>query len=132
MEPNYASVGRRFLAALADGLILAAVNAVLVLLFAKSSTAGQTGRSLLSALIGLAYYVYFIGSRGQTPGKMALGIKVVKTDGSQPNYVTAFLREVVGKILSSVVFLLGYLWAIWDAKKQTWHDKIAGTLVIKV
>ncbi len=68
---------------------------------------------------------------GATLGKMALGIKVVKQDGSgNINVVEGFLREVVGKFLSSF-FLLGYLWMLWDVNKQTWHDKIAGTLVVK-
>jgi uncharacterized RDD family membrane protein YckC len=33
-------------------------------------------------------------------------------------------------IVSAVVFLLGYLWMIWDSEKQTWHDKVAGSVVV--
>lgn len=41
------------------------------------------------------------------------------------------LREVIGKWVSGLVFGLGYFWAIWDKDGQTWHDKIAGTVVVK-
>ena len=64
---------------------------------------------------------------------MALKIKVVKEDtGEVPGFAKAFLREMVGKFLSSLVFGLGYFSVLWDKDKQAWHDKIAGTVVIKV
>jgi uncharacterized RDD family membrane protein YckC len=63
---------------------------------------------------------------------MVMKIKVIKMDtGEVPGFVAAFLREIVGKILSSILFL-GYITAIRDPKKQTWHDKIAGTVVVKI
>jgi uncharacterized RDD family membrane protein YckC len=66
-------------------------------------------------------------------GKKALKIKVIKLDSGQaPGYGGAALREIIGKLVSSFVFGLGYLWAIWDSRKQTWHDKIAGTVVVKI
>lgn len=93
----------------------------------------QTVGRILAIFIGFGYYVYFTGKTGQTPGKKYMNIKVVKLDGvTPPGFTSAFLREVVGKTLSAVIFLLGYLWAIWDPQKQAWHDKIAGTLVVKV
>jgi uncharacterized RDD family membrane protein YckC len=89
--------------------------------------------SIISYVVGVSYYVYFVGSNGQTLGKKWFGIKVVKVGTNEaPGYLKAFLREVIGKIVSSVVLLLGYFWMLWDPQKQTWHDKIAGTVVIKV
>ena len=144
MNFNYAGFWRRFLASFLDGIILMVVN--LLIGVVTGLVLGLTGVdsnstvyimvmsviNILNYLVMFSYYVYFIGSRGQTVGKMIMGIKVMKFDGSNPSYVSAFLREVVGKLLSSIVLLLGYLWMLWDSKKQTWHDKIAGTVVVRI
>jgi uncharacterized RDD family membrane protein YckC len=110
-------------AAFLDGIIVGIISIVLGLIL---------GVTRVAVLLYYAYMIYLTGSKGQTLGKMAFGIKVVKTDTDEtPGYFSAFLREVVGKFLSSLVLLLGYLWMIWDSRKQTWHDKIAGTVVVK-
>lgn len=137
----YAGFGVRFLAALIDGIVIGLTGGVLGLLagiagaVSGSETVSLFARGLIQPFVGIisvAYYVYFIGSCGQTPGKMALKIKVIKVDTQQvPGYLNAFLREAVGKFLSAIVLLLGYFWMLWDEKKQTWHDKIANTIVIK-
>jgi uncharacterized RDD family membrane protein YckC len=76
--------------------------------------------------------VFFIGYCGQTPGKMALRIKVVCTDGSQLTYGRAAKREVLGKFVSSILLGIGYLMVAFDHRKQGLHDKIADTYVIKL
>ena len=43
----------------------------------------------------------------------------------------AVLREIVGKFVSAIAFFLGFLWIGWDGRKQGWHDKIAGTHVVR-
>ena len=87
---------------------------------------------LLQLVIWGGYYVYFIGSRGQTPGKMFFKIKIIKEETQNiPGYTTAFIREIIGNMLSAFIFGLGYLWIIWDSKKQGWHDKIAGTVALE-
>lgn len=86
---------------------------------------------ILAIIVGVSYPVLFIGLRGQTPGKMALGIKVVKPGRQAPGMGTAILREILGKFLSGIALGLGYAWAGWDPCKQGWHDKIAGTYVIR-
>ncbi len=60
----------------------------------------------------------------------ALNIKVVKTDGSQLDLVGALLRYV-GLVISIVPLFIGVIWAAFDAQKQGWHDKIAGTYVVR-
>ncbi len=132
----YASFPKRLAAAIIDGIILAFANIPLtiflgVLFGIDNNSPVFQPASLLPMVLGWGYYVYFIGSRGQTPGKMAMKIKVVKADGTKLDYLSAFLREVIGKFISGVVFVIGYLWMLWDGKKQTWHDKIAGTLVVE-
>jgi len=81
--------------------------------------------------ISMFYFTYFHGAAGQTPGKMILDLKVVQTTGEQMTFGLAFLRWV-GYVISAVVFYLGFVWIAFDAEKQGWHDKIAGTVVIRV
>ena len=84
----------------------------------------------LGTLLGLAYYTYFEGSSGQTPGKKALGIRVIDFSGGGPiGYGRALIRYL-GRIVSAIVLLLGYFWMIWDKEKQTWHDKFANSVVV--
>ncbi len=87
---------------------------------------------LFAAVIAVFYYVFFTGYGGQTPGKMALRIKVIRTDGSAIGYGRAFLREVPGKFLSGILLGIGYLMVAFDRQKQGLHDKIADTYVIKL
>ncbi len=89
---------------------------------------------LIMILISVGYYVCFIAFKGQTPGKMIMKVKVVRENDFtvKVGFWKALLRETIGKIISSLLICLGYLWMLWDGKKQTWHDKIAGTIVIKV
>jgi uncharacterized RDD family membrane protein YckC len=142
LSPVYASVGRRWVAAFVDGVIIGLGSLVITIPLSimagvsqndtLSTVSGMIGQ-LITLVLSYGYYVYMISSRGQTLGKMALGIKVVKIGTDQkPEFTSAFLREVVGKMLSGIVFGLGYLWAIWDKDKQSWHDKIAKTIVVKV
>ena len=82
-------------------------------------------------VIIIAYFTYFHGTTGRTPGKMLLGLQVVSGDGAPISFGVAFLRAV-GYLVSSLLFIfpLGFIWAAFDKKKQGWHDKIAGTVVI--
>jgi uncharacterized RDD family membrane protein YckC len=81
------------------------------------------------AAMMLAYFTYFHGATGRTPGKMLLGLQVLSADGTPISYSIAFLRAV-GYLVSGVLFNIGFIWAAFDKRKQGWHDKIAGTVVI--
>ncbi len=116
---------RRFAASFIDGVLIAVVDFILR---AVLGTAGQA----LGLALSLIYFTYFHGSTGQTPGDAALGIRVVdiRDNPGQPiGYPRAAGRWVVS-IVSALVFLLGYLWMLWDPKHQTWHDKAVGSLPI--
>ena len=86
----------------------------------------------LTLLLQAGYFTYFwsAAGKGQTIGSRALNIRVVKTDGSYLDYVGGFLR-FIGWVISGAVLLLGFIWAAFDGHKQGWHDKIAGTYVVK-
>jgi len=120
----------RFLAILIDSVILFVINVIIAAILGSSNT----GRSGIQTLLGLIYYVYFWSSNspwpGQTVGNKLLNIRVVKTDGSDLSIVVALIRYV-GLVVSILVIFIGVIWAAFDPNKQGWHDKIAGTYVVK-
>ncbi|MGB5217195.1 MAG: RDD family protein [Smithella sp.] len=79
-------------------------------------------------VVNIIYFTYFHGATGRTPGKMILGLQVVTEEGNPISFGTAFLRSV-GYFVSNILYL-GFIWAAFDRRKQSWHDKIAGTVVI--
>ena len=120
----------RFLAILIDAIGIGIIaGAISSLLGADTQSRQYQG---LSILLQAAYFTYFwsAAGNGQTLGSRALKIRVVKYDGSYLDYVGAFLRYI-GFVISCVVVFLGIIWAAFDAQKQGWHDKIAGTYVVK-
>ena len=86
---------------------------------------------LVLIVVSIGYYIYFEGGpTGQTPGKKILNIRVVDMNGGGSiGYGRATVRYLV-KIVSGIPFYLGYLWMLWDSEKQTWHDKMAGSVVV--
>ena len=113
----------RLAAAIIDCLVVVAASSLLSLL--------PVVGNFISFFVYWLYHWLFIGLKGQTLGKMAVGIKVVNAAGAVPGLGRAALREIPGKILSSIAIYLGFLWVAWDKRKQGWHDKIAGTYVVK-
>jgi len=113
-----------------DAVLLSIVSGILTGILAGGDSARGVG---LNGLVGLAYYLYFWSSygHGQTLGNRALGIRVVKTDGSELGLGTALLRYV-GLIISFAALFIGVIWVAFDKNKQGWHDKIASTFVIRV
>ncbi len=150
MNQQYAGFWIRLIAFSIDNLILHLVSLlVLVAIALLSLIAGfdlfpddsegdllPAGGSMFLACIlmmtsmQIFYYVYFHGTTGQTPGKKLLGIQVVQVSGRPMTPGIAFLRWV-GYIVSAMFLYLGFLWIIFDGKKQGWHDKIAKTAVVK-
>jgi uncharacterized RDD family membrane protein YckC len=126
-----AGFGTRFLAILIDSIGLGIVTGIIAGIL-NAGGPGSSGSSGLQTLLGVAYFCYFWSTygKGQTLGMRVLNIRVVKTDGSYLDLVGAFLRYV-GLVVSIVCLFIGVIWAAFDANKQGWHDKIAGTYVVK-
>lgn len=97
--------------------------------------AGGDQAEVIAALLGLvatfAYYVYFHGRFGQTPGKMALRLRVVRSDGSPISYGRAAGR-FFAEILSGLILAIGYIMAAFDEEKRTLHDRLCDTRVIRI
>jgi uncharacterized RDD family membrane protein YckC len=82
----------------------------------------------LVIFVRLFYNMGFWMLAGQTPGKRVMGVRVVRTDGQRLKWGNAIRREIGYWI--SVILYLGYLWILVDNRRQGWHDKIAGTMVV--
>ncbi|HEY5038127.1 MAG TPA: RDD family protein [bacterium] len=121
---NKAGFWSRFFAAFIDGLLMAPFSYGLMLFVPHTSGA-------IGWLISIVYETVLLSQwNGQTIGKKVLGIRVTTTSGGSLDWMKAFIRSI-SKILSALVLLLGYFWMLWDGESQTWHDKIADTIVVK-
>ena len=119
-----AGLGQRFIALLIDGIILGIVTGVV------TAVIGNVG-GVVGFLVGVAYQWYFLTrNNGQTPGKSFLGIRVVKANGARLSDADAIIRYI-GYYINTFFLFIGWLWAIPDGNNQGWHDKLAGTYVVK-
>jgi uncharacterized RDD family membrane protein YckC len=82
-------------------------------------------------LVALAYFAGMWAWKGTTVGGIVLNLKVVRFDGQHLTFAVAVVRALAGAF-SVIVFFLGFLWIAWDRENQGWHDKIAGTLVVRL
>jgi uncharacterized RDD family membrane protein YckC len=147
MEQHYGGFWKRALAISIDMMALYFISMILgsisiVILSIASDTAltegiSETANGLLAAwyamglVTNLFYFTYFPATTGQTLGKKILGLKIVKLSGEPIGKGTAFLRWM-GYLVSFVFFCLGFIWVIFDRKRQGWHDKIAETVVLDI
>ena len=122
-----AGFGERLVAYIIDFVAIGFIQLILYVVMG-----GSPGGRLLGILFGLVYTVGFWSAGGATPGKMLMKLQIVRAaDYGEIGIGTALLRYV-GYIVSGIALGLGFLWIIWDAEKQGWHDKIASTKVIRV
>ncbi len=131
----YAGFWRRFLAVILDSIIVsipANIFAAALGLNIVTNGGVQVDRSSgLEMIFFIVYEALLIAYwNGQTIGKKVLGIRVVSAGGAPVPVGMAFARSAM-KLISGAVLLLGYLWMLWDPNKQTWHDKVAQTYVVK-
>lgn len=156
----YAGFGSRLIATLVDGVVGSIILTVLSLPFiawiiaswgtepdgcnldtdvgcqVSDGFAGAVGVSLLAFLLlslifAFFYYIRPISKTGQTVGRRVANVRVVdELTGQPPSLGKSFVRYLIASFISGAIFYLGYLWMLWDDKKQTWHDKVAGTVVV--
>ena len=132
--------GSRAGATLIDGLIIGAPLFVLYLVGALLSAAGE-GAAVLGFLLIMVGYIaafgaslwliYQEGTTGQTIGKRQMGIRLVSAQtGQHIGFGMAFVRRIA-HAADSFACYIGYLWPLWDDRKQTFADKICNTLVVR-
>ncbi|WP_373083123.1 RDD family protein [Zhongshania sp.] len=81
---------------------------------------------ILPALVIIVFWVY----KSATPGKLLLKIKIVDAKTGAKPAAWQWLIRYIGYYVSAFVFMLGFIWVGLDRRKQGWHDKLAGTVVI--
>ena len=154
---GYANFGQRLVAQLLDGLLAFVAYIPAIVLFIVSFTSGHDGLctnaanelyvcrqpngglfalAFLALALGLLAFIFYmsrrLGRTGQTPGKKVMGIKVVDKVSGQPiGAGRAFGRYVFAQFISGSFCALGYLWMLWDGEKQTWHDKVVSSIVVR-
>lgn len=134
---GYASFGRRLAALLLDVVILNLVTAPLAFAiygadyFTGSESTGGLGTFVLTWLLPAAITIGCWLALAATPGKLLLGLRVVNAEtGARLNFVQCVARYV-GYIVSAIPLLVGYFWMLRSARRQTWHDLLAHSVVIR-
>lgn len=143
---NNAGFGTRAIAWLIDMIAMGILSFVLTLLFSGFISIGEAADGgLFGFLFGAAslllvainfflqflYFGYLWSKSGQSFGMIAMNIRVTRQDGhSLVSFFRGGLRGTIGYWISGVIFGLGYLWAFFGDRHETWHDKIFDTWVI--
>lgn len=83
-------------------------------------------------LIKILYQTLFVYFYGATLGKIAVKIQVVDAVTMQRPIFGSALNRAVFRVISEMVFYLGFVWALYSKNRQSWHDKTARTLVVNV
>lgn len=136
LTPDLASPWARLGARLVDGVVVLALT---LPLWPAVGTSPLLVLQLLALLVGAVYEVAFVTRRGQTPGKMLLGVRVVVAGTDHvPDLGRAVTRWGVPTALSLVpvvgpfLALAAFGVILWDPLRRGWHDRAAGTLVVRV
>lgn len=116
---KFASLGQRFIAHIIDYAILLIPMSIKMLIIPF----------IFPALLAHAYNVGYWSTRGATPGKLFMKLKVVDEKGNFISVEKGIVRYI-GYIVSAIVILIGYFWVHWDPHNQGWHDKFAKSYVV--
>jgi len=136
VEPELAPFGKRILAYAIDDLLISILFIIMLWGPIKSSTSVEEVAAIINSvwlfmvMTQIIYHTFFVWQYGASLGKIAMGIEVVESNGyTKPRFSVAFNRAIF-RIVSGMIFYLGFVWAFIDPKRQTLHDKTASTLVV--
>jgi uncharacterized RDD family membrane protein YckC len=121
----------RLYAALVDWFVFITIFVLIGRTITDGLVYSGQGTAVQDIIIGFSFWVLPTGFWGQTPGKWVAGIIVIDQDGRVPGVAQAIPREMVGRVVSIAALMLGILWILRDKDRQGWHDKIAGTYVVR-
>jgi len=133
---EYAGFWIRFLASVLDSILMIMVMVPLLLVFyGPGVLVAQESPGLMYDLINyglpVVAVIIFWQYRSATPGKMMMGIYIVDAKTLEHPPFGRLVLRYFGYYLSILPLLLGFIWVAFDPRKQGFHDKIAGTVVIK-
>jgi len=133
---EYAGFWIRLGAVLIDGIILLMITLPLTYFFygdeLLSNEAVIKGPAdlMINYLLPFAATIFFWKYKSATPGKMILKLKVVDASTQEALSTWQAVGRYFAYIVSAIPLFLGYIWVAFDSKKQAWHDKLAGSIVI--
>ena len=149
-EPRYVGFWARFLAMFVDNIWVTIVLVLVVIaLFGQDFMAmvavptdgsgqmtgapgsGAAASLLVQLLLPAALIIGFWIWKAATPGKMLVSAEIVDAKSMGKPSTGQLIVRYIGYFISAFVFCLGFLWVAFDKRKQGWHDKMAGTLVVK-
>jgi uncharacterized RDD family membrane protein YckC len=131
--PGYVGFWQRLLAFLIDWLVVFVVYGPLVVMAFGSEYFSLDVPRYWDAATGLVIAAGTLlcwRHQGATPGKIAVGAKIVDAETGGPPTTGRLVIRFLGYIVSALPLYLGFVWIAFDRRKQGWHDKIAGTVVI--
>lgn len=136
-ELEYVGFWARLLASVVDSLlVMIAIYPFLIsyygtgYFFRLSLVAGPVDflvSYVAPAVVVILFWIY----RAATPGKMLIGAKIVDARTGKAPSTGQLIGRYFGYYLSTLAFGIGFLWIAWDPRKQGWHDKLAGTVVVR-
>ena len=143
---EYVGFWARFVAFIVDSLLAAFILSPIVGIFLKEESVDMqsllnTPQDLANAMMSPTNFVswlLFAGAiivfwifKSATPGKMVIGAVIVDAETLAKPSNGQFIGRYFSYFISTFLCGLGFAWIVWDARKQGWHDKLAGTVVIK-
>jgi uncharacterized RDD family membrane protein YckC len=133
-SPDYAGFWQRAAAFVIDALLVTVIlTPLMVVVFGMrrlSLDPSEHSWDLLALVAIAAAVIAFWRFCGATPGKIALGVKIVDAASGEPPAASRLALRFLGYFVSALPLYLGFLWIAVDRRKQGWHDKIARTVVI--
>ena len=137
-DVEYAGFWRRVLAVLIDSILILCVTMPLLgaiygwgyFLDESVSLIPSGAEFLIMYVLPALATIVFWKTRQATPGKILLSMVIVDAGTGGPMSTGQSVGRYFGYFVSTLVFFLGYVWVAFDARKQSWHDKLAGTVVV--
>jgi len=137
---EYAGFWLRVIATLIDTVLVVLITSpMLVSVYGweyfdggKSKTITGPAEILIGWVLPAIAVIVFWMKKQATPGKMALSLRILDASSGNKPSVAQFLGRYFGYLVSMLPLFLGLIWVAFDKRKQGWHDKLAGTVVVRV
>jgi uncharacterized RDD family membrane protein YckC len=132
---SYVGIGLRLVATIIDTVVMFIVMYVVALATGNTTSDGFSmsgAPAFLGFIVWALYYVGMEATSGATIGKMAVGIKVVRADGSSPiGWGPALIRNVLRIVDGLFVYVVGAIFVMTSPTKQRLGDRVANTVVVR-
>lgn len=137
IEPNYVGFWARVVASIVDSVVMMALVFALASVvmgldeFVNENAEFTLSSFLIQIVLPIAFVLLFWIYRNATPGKMLVGAVIVDAKTGKSPSAGQYIIRYIGYYVSTIILMLGFFWVAFDKRKQGWHDKMAGTVVIK-